>query len=70
MEYVTLSKKEFKKLTSKANAYDKLAKSFFHNIVNEPVEIVVNDFKNTNLYSNAFIKDLEESLRKSSYVKK
>ncbi len=70
MEYVTLSKKEFRKLISKAKAYDKLAKSFFNNIVNDPVEKVVNDFKKTNLYTNAFINDLEEGLRKSSYVKK
>jgi len=70
MESVTLSKKEFNKLVLKAKAYDMLARNFFKNKVNDPVDIVVNDFKKTNLYSEKFIKDLEEGLKKSSYNKR
>jgi hypothetical protein len=67
METVTISKKELNKLVLKAKAYDMLAKNFFKNKVNDPVDIVVNDFKNANLYSDKFIIDLEDGLNKSSY---
>ncbi len=69
METITISKKEYKKLLSQAKAYEKLAKGFFENVVKDPIDEVVSDFKKTKLYSNEFLDDLESGLRKSTYLK-
>jgi glucan phosphoethanolaminetransferase (alkaline phosphatase superfamily) len=66
METVTIPKREYKKLVSKAKAYEKLAESFYQNTLNEPVEAIVSDFRKTNLYTDEFLKDLEDGLKKSS----
>ena len=67
METVKIPKKEYKRLVSKAKAYDELAKNFFESVVEDPVENVVKDFKKSGLYSDDFIKDLENGLKKSTY---
>lgn len=69
MQTVKIEKSEYKRLVSKARAYDKLAKSFFEDVVEDPVDAVVADFKKSDLYTGAFINDLESGLRKSSYAK-
>ncbi|HMT12207.1 MAG TPA: hypothetical protein PKA39_11375 [Ignavibacteria bacterium] len=69
MDTVTISKKEYKKLVSQAKAYQKLAKGFFENVIKDPIDDVVLDFKKTGKYSNGFLEDLENGLRKSTYVK-
>lgn len=70
MDTVKISKNEYKRLVSKAKAYDKIAEKFFENIIEDPIDIVVKDFKKTNSYSNGFLSDLESGLRKSSYAKR
>jgi hypothetical protein len=69
METVTISKKEYMKLRSQAKAYEKLAKGFFENIVKDPINEVVKDFKKTGLYSEEFLDDLGSGLRKSTFAK-
>lgn len=69
METITISKKEYKALVSQAKAYQKLAKGFFENVVKDPINEVVSDFKKTNLYTGEFLEDLEKGLRKSTYIK-
>ncbi len=70
METITIPKKEYKKLVSKANAYDKLAKDFFESVVEDSVEKVASDFTKTDLYTQDFINDLKEGLNKSSFSKR
>ena len=70
METITIPKTEYKKLLSRAKAYEKLAGSIFENAIKDPVNDIVSDFKKTNLYTEGFLKDLEEGLKRSSLGKK
>jgi len=70
MDTITIPKNEYKKLLSRAKAYEKLAESFYQNSMKDPVVEIVADFKNTGLYTNEFLKDLEDGLKKSSLSKK
>ena len=69
METITIPKSEYKKLLSRAKAYEKLAGSIFENAIKDPVNEIVSDFKNTNLYTDVFLKDLKDGLKKSSLAK-
>lgn len=69
METITIPKNEYKKLISKAKAYQKLAESVFVNAIKDPVEDIVSDFRNTDLYTEKFLMDLEKGLKKSSLSK-
>ncbi len=69
METITIPKSEYRKLVSRAKAYEKLAGSIFQNAIKDPVKDMVTDFKNTNLYSEEFLIDLEDGLKKSSIAK-
>ncbi len=69
METITISKTEYKRLLSRAKAYEKLAGSIFENAIKDPVSDIVSDFKKTNLYTTEFLKDLEDGLKKSSLAK-
>lgn len=69
MDTITIPKKEYKKLLSQAKAYQKLTNGFFENVVKDPVDDVINDFKKNGLYSNEFLKELGNGLRKSTYIK-
>jgi hypothetical protein len=69
METITITKTEYKKLLSRAKAYEKLAGSIFENAIKDPVNEIVSDFKKTNLYTVDFLKDLEDGLKKSSLAK-
>jgi len=68
-EQVTISKTDFLRLKKQAQAYRTLAASVFRFAVKDPVKEVVQDFQDTNLYTDGFINDLESGLRKSSYPK-
>ncbi len=70
MTTVTLPKTEYKQLKQQAEAYRKFAARFFEAVLQDPVGEVVEDFRNTNLYSKGFLKNLEKGLRRSSYAKK
>ena len=69
MQTITIPKKEYQKLVSKAKALEKLAVHIFEKVIKDPVKDVVEDFRRTNLYTGEFITDLEEGLKKSSYSK-
>lgn len=68
MSTVTIPQKEYKKLRKQAAAYHKLAGTLFKSVVKDPVEDVVDDFRKTGLYTEAFLHDLGEGLRRSSYI--
>lgn len=69
METITIPKSEYKKLLSRAKAYEKLAGSIFENAIKDPVNEIVSEFKKTNLYTVDFLKNLEDGLKKSSLAK-
>ena len=69
MVKVTIPKEEYQKLQEQSQAYQKLAARLFELIIKDPIRDVVQDFKDTGLYSKGFLADLEAGLRKSSYAK-
>lgn len=69
MSDITISKAEYRRLKQQASAYRKLTMHLFESIVKAPIEDVVENFRSTDLYTDDFLKDLEEGLRKSSYGK-
>lgn len=70
MNTVTIPKKEYRKLKEQAAAYHKLAGIVFKPPRRAPVKEVVGDFRKTGLYTGAFLKDLEDGLRRSSHYHK
>ena len=70
MATVTIPKKEYVRLKRKASAYQKIVGSFFQSVVRDPIEDVVTDFRKTAIYTDEFLKDLGNGLRKSSWGKR
>ena len=70
MVKVAVPKTEYEKLKRQATAYRRFAEKFFESVIKDPIEEVVEDFRKTDLYTEEFLKDLENGLRKSSYAKK
>ena len=66
---VVISKSEYRKLRLQSKAYQKMAGRLYDALLDGTIKDVVEDFRNTNLYSDAFLKDLEQGLSKSSYAK-
>ncbi len=69
IETITIPKTEYKKLIFKAKAFEKLAKNIFENVINDSIKDIVEDFKKTNLYTDEFLNDLEDGLKKSTLAK-
>ena len=69
MSTITLPKIEYQKLKKEANAYRRIKTHLFESLIRDPIDKVVQDFKETHLYSEAFLQDLERGLRRSSYGK-
>ncbi|MBI3503138.1 MAG: hypothetical protein HY063_15230 [Bacteroidetes bacterium] len=67
---VVISRDEYQKLRKQAKAFQKLAGRIFESVITDSAEAVVEDFRKTKLYSEAFLSDLEAGLKKSSYVKR
>lgn len=67
MNTVIVPKQEYTKLRKKAAAYEKLAGALFKAVARDPIEEVVEDFRTTGLYTDLFLRDLGDGLRKSSY---
>ncbi|MCX6786203.1 MAG: hypothetical protein NTZ18_05175 [Candidatus Komeilibacteria bacterium] len=67
---VTLPKQEYLRLKQQAQAYRSMVARLFELPLRDPINEVMGDFRNTNLYADGFLSDLEEGLRKSSYAKK
>jgi hypothetical protein len=66
---VSLPKTEYEKLQRQAFAYQALTQRLFEAVIKDPVADVVSDFRTTKLYTEEFLQDLENGLRKSSYAK-
>ena len=64
-----MPKQEFVRMQKQAEAYRSLVAKMFELTLQDPVGEVVGDLKTTGLYTNAFLRDLEGGLRKSSYAK-
>jgi hypothetical protein len=67
---VTLPKVEYLRLKQQAEAYRTMAARMFELPLKDSVGEVVADFSATDLYTDEFLADLEDGLRKSSYAKK
>lgn len=70
MATVRVPKTEYECLRRQAAAYRAFAARLFRSVLEDPIEDVVEDFRKTKLYAEAFLKDLESGLRKSSYAKR
>ncbi|MGR3318599.1 MAG: hypothetical protein ACUZ8O_08980 [Candidatus Anammoxibacter sp.] len=70
MPNVTIPEKEYQKLKQQSKAYEKLTKRLFESVVRTPVDEVIEDFRKSNIYTEDFLKDIEDGLRKSSYNKR
>ncbi len=66
MTTINISKIEYSKLRRQADAYKKLSSRLFEFAIKDPIEDVVNDFRETNLYAKEFLADMEDGLKKSS----
>lgn len=67
---ITISRTEYRSLRKQAEAFRKFAGKVFEAALSGNIDDVVTDFRNTNLYSDEFLKDLESGLKKSSYAKR
>lgn len=67
---IALPKQEYLHLKQQAQAYRIMAARMFELPLRDPVDEVVADFRATDLYTDEFLLDLEDGLRKSSYAKK
>jgi len=67
---VTLLKQDYLRLKQEAEAYRNMVAKVFELPLRDPVGEVVADFRATDLYTDEFLTDLEDGLRKSSYAKK
>ena len=70
MNKIAIPKTEYVRLQRQAAAYRKLTQKLFESVLHDAVGDTVEDFRRTSLYSENFLRDLEEGLRKSSYGKK
>lgn len=67
---VTLPRREYLRLKQQAQAYRVLAAEVFALPLRNPIDEVMADFRATDLYTGQFLTDLEDGLRRSSYMKK
>lgn len=67
---VTLPKQEYLRLMQQAEAFRTLVAKMFELPLKDSINEVVADFRAIDLYSEEFLTDLEDGLRKSSYAKK
>ncbi|MFH1030592.1 MAG: hypothetical protein V1770_05025 [bacterium] len=65
MDKITISKNRYERLKRQADAYKKFAADFYSLAMGDTVEEVVDDFKNTGIYTKGFLCDLEDGLKKS-----
>ena len=69
MDKVAIPKQEYLRLKRQAAAYKKLAGLLFERVMRDPIEEVVEDFRKTDVYTDGFLHELGEGLKKSSYGK-
>lgn len=66
-ELVSIPKKEYEKLKNQSIAFQEIMKAFDQK--NSKLATLIEEFKETDFYENAFLKDLELGLEKSNYFK-
>ncbi len=69
MSSITISREEYLQLKQQATAYKNITSRVFRSVLEDPIQEVVKDFRNTDLYADGFLADLESGLRQSSYAK-
>lgn len=69
MSKIAIPKIEYARLQRQAIAYRKLTERFFESVMRDPIDAVTADFRATGLYSDGFLRDLRDGLKKSSYGK-
>lgn len=67
---IKLPKLEYLRLKQQAEAYRMISARVFELPLRDPIDGVVADFEASKLYTDEFLADLEDGLRKSSYTKK
>ena len=67
MNKIAIPKTEYRQLRRQADAYKKIAGDLSALILRDSVAEAVGDFRNTGLYAEEFLSDMETGLRKSSY---
>ena len=70
MQKVAIEKTEYKQLRRQASAYKKMAQNLHESLLRDSVGAVVANFRETRLYEEDFLSDLEQGLRQSSYARK
>lgn len=65
---ITLPKQEYLRLKKQAQAYRTLVAKVFEMPLRDPIDEVVTDFRAVDIYTDEFLNDLEDGLRKSSYA--
>lgn len=70
METVKIPKKEYKRLLQVDSAYKKILSEVYKSKLDGDLNDVVRDFRDTNLYTDEFLTDLADGLKKSSYFEK
>ena len=68
MSKVTISKEEYTRLKKHSEAYKKLAIRFFETATKDTVDEVVQNFRQTGLYTEGFLSDMKKGLSQSSYL--
>ena len=69
MNKVAIPKTEYRQLQRQADAYKKMVSNLHALILHDSIRELVDDFRKTELYTEGFIRDLENGLRKSSYAR-
>ena len=68
MDTIVIPKTEYRRLRREADAYKKIAGDLNALILRDSVSEAVDDFKKTGLYTDEFVRALENGLRRSSYA--
>ena len=68
MDKIVIAKTEYRQLRKEATAYRKLAQNIHGLLLRDSVGEVVSDFRKTEMYSEDFLSDVEQGLRKSSII--
>jgi len=66
---IEISEDQYIKLLNQAKAYQKLREEIFESVLDDNIDQVVSDFRDTEIYSEEFLRDLGDGLKKSSYFK-
>ena len=67
---ISVPKTQYDRIARQAKAYRAFVARFFESVIRDPVEDVVGDFRESGLYAEEFLRDMEDGLRRSSYAKR